>query len=285
MIRSILLALAESPYDAGARNYAFWLARKEGSHIHALAVIDIAAFEFPVLGAPDGFMPSVITPPLKESRSLMNDLTVAARERLAHFANQCISRGILSSAEVKTGIPGEVIGRTAIAHDIVIVSRTGYNRLTSSENNVDALVSPVIRASVRPVLVVGPEFREENEIRNLLIAYDGSSHAARALLVAAELGARPGVSSTLLTVSQSEEAGRELLAPAEAFLSHHGITPKKQVVVGSKPADVICGMVASGGVDFVIMGAYGHSPIREVLFGSTTERVLANCAANVILQS
>ena len=285
MIRSILLALAEPPYDAGARNYAFWLARKEGSHIHALSVIDVAAFEVPVLGTPDGFMPSVITPPLKESRSLMMDLKAIAKERLDQFANQCISRGILSSAEVKTGIPGEVIGRTAVAHDIVVLSRTGYNRFTNSPDTIDALVAPVIRASVRPVLVAGSEFREENEIRNILVAYDGSSHAARALLVAAELGARPGVACTLVTVAPSEEAGRDVMEPAEAFLFHHGITPKRQVAVSSKPSDVIRGMVASGTVDFLIMGAYGHSPIREVLFGSTTEHVLANCNANVILQS
>src|SRR5512135_3182538 len=94
MIRSIMLALAESPYDASARNFAFWLARKEGSHIHALAMIDIAAFEVQVLGTPDGFMPSVVTPPLKESQSLMNDLTSIAKERLNRFADQCASRGI-----------------------------------------------------------------------------------------------------------------------------------------------------------------------------------------------
>ena len=74
MICSILLALAEAPYDASAKNYAFWLAKKEDSHIHALVVIDIAAFEAPVLGTADGLMPSVVTPPLKESQSLMNDL-------------------------------------------------------------------------------------------------------------------------------------------------------------------------------------------------------------------
>src|SRR5512136_1693817 len=97
MIRSILIALAEAPYDASAKNYAFWLARKEGSHVHALAVIDIAAFEVPVMGAPDGFMPSVVTPPLRESQSLMNDLAAAAKEHLDRFASQCVSRGIPSS--------------------------------------------------------------------------------------------------------------------------------------------------------------------------------------------
>jgi nucleotide-binding universal stress UspA family protein len=285
MIRSILLALAESPYDASARNYAFWLARKEGSHVHALAVIDVAAFEVPVLGTPDGFMPSVVTPPLGESRSLMMDLTTIAKERLNQFSDQCGSRGIPCSIEFKAGIPGEVIGRTAVAHDIVVVSRTGYSRIADPQQSVDALIAPVIRASVRPVLVAGSEFREGREIRNVLVAYDGSSHAARALLVAAELAARPGVSCTLVTIAQSDDVGRELIEPAEAFLFHHGITPRKQILIGSKPADVICGMVTSGGVDILIMGAYGHSPIREMLFGSTTERVLAHCPANVILQS
>ncbi len=246
MIRSILLALAESPNDASARNFAFWLARKEGSHIHALAVIDIAAFEVPVLGAPDGFMPSVVTPPLKESQSLMKDLTAIGKEHLDQFANQCISRGIHSSTEIKTGIPGDVIGRTAVAHDIVVVSRTGYNRILDPQVSLDALVAPVVRASVRPVLVAGSEFREESEVKNILVAYDGSSHAARALLVAAELGARPGVSCTLITAAQSEDSGEELLASAEAFLFHHGISSRKQVVISSKPADVICGMVTSG---------------------------------------
>jgi nucleotide-binding universal stress UspA family protein len=285
MIRSILLVLAEAPYDASAKNYAFWLARKEGSRIHALSVIDIAAFEVPMMGAPDGFMPSVVTPSFQDSQSLMNDLTEIARERLDQFAAQCASRGIPSSAEAKTGIPGELVSRAAIAHDIVVVSRSGYSHSAGVQNAVDALVAPMIRGSVRPVLVAGSEFREESDICNILVAYDGSAHAARSLLVVAELAARPGANCTLVTVAQSEELGSEILAPAEEFLCHHNITPEKQIIINSKPSDIICGLTASGGVDIVIMGAYGHGPIREVLFGSTTERILAHCAAGVILQS
>lgn len=285
MIRSILLVLAEAPHDVNARNYAFWLAKKEGSSIHGLAVVDIAAFEVPVIGTPDGFMPSVVAPSLKESQALLSDLMENARERLSRFADQCASRGIESSVETKAGIPGDVISRTASAHDIVVISRTGYSPIADAEESVDALVAPVIRGSVRPVLVAGSEFREESDIRNILVAYDGSSHASRALLAAAELAARPGVSCTLVTVTPSEELGREILAPAEAFLLHHGVKPNEQIAVSSKPSDVICGLATSGGYDLLIMGAYGHSPIREVLFGSTTERILSHCAANAILQS
>lgn len=285
MIRSILLVLADAPHDAGARNYAFWLARKEGSRVHALSVVDIAALEVPVIGAPDGFMPSVVAPPLKETQSLIDDLTAVAKERLSRFADQSTARGVPFSVEVKTGIPEDVISAAAVAHDIVVLSRSGYSRVPGPEESVDAWVAPVIRRSVRPVLVAGSAFREEGDIRNILIAYDGSPHAARALLVAAELAARPGVDCALIHVSASEETGQAVLEPAESFLLHHGVSARRQVIVSSKPAEVICGLATSGGVDLVIMGAYGHSPIREVLFGSTTERVLANCDANVVLQS
>ena len=82
-----------------------------------------------------------------------------------------------------------MVGQTAIAHDIVLVSRTGYGRMAGAQESVDALISQVVRASVRPVLVAGSEFKEESEIRKILVAFDGSTHSARALLVAAELDA------------------------------------------------------------------------------------------------
>jgi nucleotide-binding universal stress UspA family protein len=285
MMRSILIVLAESPSDAGAKNVAFWLAKKEGSHLHALAVVDLTAFEVPTLGGPDSFMPSVLSPSLSESQSLMNDLMADAKKRLDLFAGQCVARGIPVFTEAKTGVPGEVISQTAVAHDIVIVSRTGYNRFASTQETVDAWIAPAVRSSVRPVLVAGADFEEGNDIRNILVAYDGSAHSSRALLAAAELAARPGVQCSLVTVAQSEDLGREVLEPAAAFLSHHGVAAKKQIIINARPSDVICELAASGGFDIVAIGAYGHSPIREVLFGSTTERVLSHCTANVILQS
>lgn len=285
MIRSILLALADSPGDAGAINYAFWLARKENTHIHALSVVDITAFEVPMIGSPDGFMPSVVPHSFRESQSLMNEMNSKCRERLDRFAEQCAARGISYSTEMKPGIPSETISHCGIAHDIVVVSRSGYNPAANTKETIDSLVAPVIRNSVRPVLVAGADFHEENDIRNILVAYDGSAHAARALLVAAELASRPGAHCSLVTVVPTEDAGDEISGPAGEFLEHHGVATEKKVVISTKPSSVIGDFVVSGNVDLLIMGAYGHSPIREVLFGSTTERILSHCSVNVILQS
>ncbi len=285
MIRSILLPLSEGPLAAATRDYAFWLARKEGSCVNALAVIDVKAFEIPVLGTPDGFMPSVVTPPIAESQSLMAELTTVARERLEQFAGECDRANVRYSTETRTGLPGEIIARQATAHDIVVMSRCGYSRAAVSGNRVDPLVSEVIRGSIRPVLVTGTVFPPGGAVQKIVVAFDGSSHAARALLVAAELGTRPGVECTILTVSPSQESAQEIIEPAEAFLYHHGLAPRKQIVPGSRASEVICEVAAGLRADVLIMGAYGHAPVREMLFGSTTERVLSHCGTTVVLQS
>ncbi len=282
MIRSILLPIGEGPLSPVAREYAFWLARKDGSRIHALAVIDVKTFEIPVLGTPDGFMPSVVTPPITESQSLLTEMTILARERLEAISRECSSRSISCSADLKTGIPGELISRAAVAHDIVIMSRSGYTHALTGDKRLDPLVPQVIRGSIRPVLVAGQKF-QAGETLNLVVAFDGSVHAGRVLTVAAELGKRPGVTTALVTIAATEEAGNEIQAPAEEYLYHHGIVPKKQIVLGTRPSEMICDLSAKA--DILIMGAYGHRPMREMLFGSTTEHVLSHCGTAVILQT
>ncbi len=283
MIRSVLLPLAEGPLAANAREFAFWLAKKFCSRIHILAVIDLKAFEIPVLGTPDGFMPSVVTPPLQENQLLLDDLTKSAKERLEEFSRECTLKGIGCSTDIRTGIPAEIISRIGVAHDIIVMSRAGYSRVAEKQTKIDSVVSQAIRNSTRPVLVAGTKLLDD--VRNIVVAFDGSVHAGRALTVGAELGSREGVACTLATIASSEEEGQEVLAPAEAFLYHHGVAPHKRVVIGAKPSEMICEVAASCHADILIMGAYGHSPVREMLFGSTTERVLSYCGTTVILQS
>lgn len=282
MIRSILLPIADEP--ASAMDFAFWLAQKSNSRINGLALIDIKAFEIPVLGTPDGFLPSIVTPPMRENQSLIEEWTVLAKERIDRAAAACAARNISFTGEVRTGIPGEIVTRAAVAHDIVVMSRTGYSRIAGTEEKPDPLVSQVVHRSIRPVLVAGARFPAAQGIRHILVAYDGSAHAGRALWVAAELGAHPGVKCTLMTISSTEENGEEILAPAELFLLSHNVTPQKRILLGTKPSEIICESVTSAGVDILIMGAFGRSPVREVFFGSTTRQVLSHCATTVILQ-
>jgi nucleotide-binding universal stress UspA family protein len=286
MFASILLPLTEGPEDTCAWEYALWLAREKGGHIQAIAVIDIKSFEIPVLGTADGFMPSVVSPPIAESQALMDELTKAARARLERLAHTCAARGLSCATEVRTGIPGEVIAREAVAHDIVVLSRTVNANTTKGETrSVHPLISSVIRGSIRPVLVAGKRFPASGEVKNVIVAFDGSNHAARALTTALMLCKGFNLDCMLIVAAPTEDAGMEIVEPAEAFFCHHGLKPRKKIVTGSKPSELLCDAVCTEGSDILVMGAYGHSPIRELIFGCTTERVLSHCEAAVVLQS
>jgi nucleotide-binding universal stress UspA family protein len=286
MLASILVPILDGTLENCALESALWLARKGGGSIHMLAIIDLKAFEIPVLGTADGFMPSVVSPPIAESQALLEDLTAVAREHLDQVLAVFRERGVPCSSEIKTGMPGEMIAREAVSHDIVIMSRTGYTRTRKPEDRtVDPLVSHVIRGSMRPVLVAGKSFSAAGSVNSLMAAYDGSTHAARALNVMLELAGSLGIECVLTTIASTEAAGNEILAPAAAFLSHHGIKAIRKVAIGSRASELLCDLVSPGGSQILIMGAYGHSPIREMLFGCTTERVLSHCDATVILQS
>jgi len=286
MLASILLPLAEWPQAAPAQDYAFWLAKKCGGRVLGLAVIDLKSFEIPVLGTADGLMPSVVSPPVAESRALLEELSRMARDRADRFERAGAAAAVSCSSEIRTGIPSDIVAQESIAHDLVVLARCGFGRASKGDGpQPESLVSAVIRSSVRPVLVAGRAFPASGVVTSLIVAFDGSVHAARALSIAAELSAGLNLECLLATIAPAEEVGAEIQAPAEAFLRHHGVSPKKKVVTGSKPAELLCDIVSAAGSDILIMGAYGHSPIREVLFGSTTERVLSHCDASVILQS
>ena len=57
------------------------------------------------------------------------------------------------------------------------------------------------------------------------------------------------------------------------------------VIRKGKADKELLGLIQERSTDLLVMGAYGHSPVREVLFGSTTEKVLSHCSASVVLQS
>lgn len=285
MIRSILLPVSEEPLPESVFAAAAWLARKRKGRVHALAVIDAKAFDIPVMGTPDGFMPAVVTPPVTDSQGLFEEMAARSKAALGRFERGCAAAGISCSTEVKSGIPGEVLANASVAHDLVVMGRKGYGRADPGGKRLDALIPQVIRGSIRPVMVVGTGFPPTPpETLNVVLAYDGSIHAGRALSVAVEL-AGPGGVCTLVTIAASEEAGVEILEPAESYLYHHDVVPQRQVVIGSRASDLICEVASKAGADILVMGAYGHTPVREMLFGSTTEKVLSHCGTSVVLQS
>jgi nucleotide-binding universal stress UspA family protein len=72
------------------------------------------------------------------------------------------------------------------------------------------------------------------------------------------------------------------LAWAETELKSAGLKANCRLVKG-EPEAVITGTVTSDDIDFLVMGAYGHSRIRNLIIGSTTTAMIRDCKIPVLL--
>jgi nucleotide-binding universal stress UspA family protein len=123
----------------------------------------------------------------------------------------------------------------------------------------------------------------------LIVGYDGSDGARRALDVAIELAEALGEGLVLAFASQPpgrqvgdeyrahlatlEERGRELLAEALAQARAAGVEAEAEVD-DFKPVDLLLGLAERHGARMIVVGTYGESPLRGAVLGSTPHKLL-----------
>ncbi|MDX2275613.1 MAG: universal stress protein [Hyphomonadaceae bacterium] len=107
------------------------------------------------------------------------------------------------------------------------------------------------------------------------IAWDGSKSAARAIGDALPI-LRRAQRVIIVTGRNEKPLAQDILAPLVAYLQVHGITaePQEIDVAGENIGDVLLSAVDRNKADLLIMGAYGHSRLREFILGGATRRIL-----------
>ena len=137
----------------------------------------------------------------------------------------------------------------------------------------------LVRISQRPVLVANLTFRP---IHRILIAFDDSPSSRKAVEHVTASPLLRGLECHLIMVGQSDAAHERALIEARDQLTRAGFSVIAQLLPG-KATVVIGDKVRSTGIDLLMMGAYGHSHIREFIVGSTTTRLIQTCAVPVLL--
>ncbi|MCP3056483.1 universal stress protein [Aurantimonas marianensis] len=160
--------------------------------------------------------------------------------------------------------------------DLVVIGKRGeaadFARLHLGSN-----LERVLRASTKPVLVTARAFRP---IRRFIVAFDGGPSAGKAIdhLVASPL--LKGAACELVMVSS--KPSDERLDRAAARLREAGYDVTATLEKG-EPDEVIAAHVKRDDVDLIVMGAYGHSRIRNFLIGSTTSEIVRACLRPVLM--
>jgi nucleotide-binding universal stress UspA family protein len=116
----------------------------------------------------------------------------------------------------------------------------------------------------------------------MAIAYDGSAPAQKALKLAAELSKQAAWPLSIVMVTSDRPSGDNIAKKAESLLSDLKVESATTILAG-KEDKALLQFIREGTADLLVMGAYGHNRLRELLVGSTTSSVIRKSTIPVLL--
>jgi len=170
--------------------------------------------------------------------------------------------------------------------DLVIVGQR--DRDSEGDTGIaPGFVDELVLSAGRPVLIVPYAGRFPSVGKHVLVAWNASSEAARAVADALPLLA--GAESVHVMAFNPEasraEHGESPGADIALFLARHGVkaTASRQSHVGNGVGEQILSRAADLNVDLIVMGAYGHSRLRELVMGGVTRTILDSMTVPVLM--
>ncbi|RRJ95178.1 universal stress protein [Opitutaceae bacterium TAV4] len=206
------------------------------------------------------------------NRTRSDALLAAARDHLAKAGVTDVRAEVL---------PGELVDAITTyngASGLVVMGKRGEH-VDFAKGHLGSNLERVIRTSQEPVLVASRVFRP---IGRVLFAWDGSSSAQKALNYILTRPLLQRLHFLLLTVGDADTARAAETGLARSRLAAAGFDVEARHVAGDV-SDVIAATVEREAFNLLVMGAYGHSRIRQLFVGSTTSDMIRNVQIPVLL--
>lgn len=207
--------------------------------------------------------------------------TLCAREKIPLAERPTTSTGITASWREETG------DELSAA-----IGRARFNDLIVTENHAEGAGFPPGSAGAlligggRPLLIAPPS-SPKTVASNVVIAWKDTAEAARALAVALPIIARAQKVVVLGVLESNHDAARLGLSLQSVvdYLAWNRIQAESRAVptAGHAPEEALLAALQTQGADLLVMGGYGHSRVREMIFGGFTRRVLSGIGLPVLL--
>lgn len=242
------------------------------------------AFLVPLPDEPLAYEPTVVAGVWAE---LLNKAREQAREDLAGLKERLAKSGM--SFEIRTvEALGRDLGRVAAVHaryaDITIMERPTSD--AGSDMRLE-MIEGVLFHSGRPALIVPPGWTGPALGRNVLVAWDASREATRALAEARSFLAR-SEQVTVLTVNAKPKAfghGEQPGMNIAAHLTRRGVNVNVRNIEtggGTVVSKALLAECKNAGADLMVMGAYAHARWREMVFGGATRDLLEGTSIPIL---
>lgn len=155
----------------------------------------------------------------------------------------------------------------------------GKQGTTHAHDLIGSNIESVIRTLANPIMVVQPGFQAPSRF---LFAYDASPTAKKVLELIASSPLLKGLACDLVMVGEPSDEHERQLGQAKQVLKSAGIRVEAMLLQG-EVVPMVCQHAADMGSNLIVMGAYGHSRIRQFIVGSTTTGLLKTTESSVLL--
>lgn len=272
--KTIAVHVNESQQTLSRVQFAAGLARHFDAHLVGVAASG--------LGAPIYFGELAAIVP-----SYLEVLEDRAKTALALFEAEASKEGVHSfEKSMIPEEPGNALALQARYSDLLIIGQDNPDDQVTAQ--APAISDFLVLNSAVPVLVIPHADGLSGPINRVLVAWDGSQGATRAVHGALPLLKKAALVQVAVfdTENKLGRHGEEPGADIALFLARHGV----KVEVYRQPAEkgldagnAILSHAADFGADLLVMGAYGHSRLRQVVLGGTTRTILASMTMPVLM--
>ena len=276
MLKKILVCLEGSASAEAATRTSIALARAHKARLTGLAIIDE-----PDVQAGD---PTARSGPVFEREAaLLAEARKQAQDTLALFERRCREAAVPARALEAVGRPTDAILAEIDAHDLTVFGKAADFRFETEATNPQAREAILHRAK-QPVLLV-PEAVEPKLGRIVLIAYDGSSAAKRALKSFAGSGLARSREVHVATVDDNGARAWDMANRAVEMLAAAHIEARPHNVVSAlSNVDALFVLANQLGAGLMVMGAFPHSRFKQFFSGSATRGLLEKATMPLYLQ-
>ena len=150
---------------------------------------------------------------------------------------------------------------------------------TLPRHHLDHTVENVVRSVRAPVLLADREYAEP---RRFAVAFDGSLTGRKMIQMVANSPLLRELTSFVVMASEGTPQANAQADWARTTLGQGGFSPEVAIIDGD-PEEVLQAHIKEHQVDLLVMGAYGHSRIRELIVGSTTTTMLRTSEVPVLI--
>ncbi|MBI2707130.1 MAG: universal stress protein [Proteobacteria bacterium] len=216
MIKSILVALDESPSSDSAKTLGVRLAKSYKASLSGIGILDE-----PWIAAPEAIPLGGAAFKVELDKQLLADARLHITKLEKAFIDSCKNQGISCSIIDATGVPSYEIEHFLIEHDVLIIGKDANFHFSSTPETTTS-VRQLLKDNPRPVIVTSAQLPHQDS-PDILVAFDGTFAASKALHIAILIGIFHGKTVHIASVSNDEEEARDYVNIAAKLCHNHGV--------------------------------------------------------------